>query len=123
MLTLIYGPDGENVNDFNYQEWIDNLIEQDWINEDIEVRVSSQLPIALVQVAILKEQILHEYVQFKHHEDGPHFDPSTFDMYGKCRSGVFLKRITSKMCREYLQLERKKRAEEDKRNRDNLICI
>lgn len=29
MITLIYGPDGDDVNDFNHQEWINYVLQSD----------------------------------------------------------------------------------------------
>jgi len=112
MITLIYGPGGENVNDFNYQVWIDSLIITDWANKDISVKISNQLSVLLVQIAIVQEKILHQFVQLTTPDSiEAGFKPDTFDRYGRTKQGsmMFSPNPVYSLAKKYLELERAKK--------------
>ncbi len=106
MLTLVYGPNGADVNDFNYKEWISELVAQDWANEDITIHVSSRLPVLLVQIAIVKEEILHDFVEFTSvSEQESYWKPTKFNRYGIALQGMYVfNNDITKLNRKFLYL-------------------
>lgn len=126
MITLVYGPDGEDVNDFNYEEWIKSVIEMDWANEDITIRVSDRRSVLLVQIAILKEDILHDFVQFTTIDEiEAYWKPTGFNRYGQPLQGMVIFELDNmyKLVREFNTLKRVKEAKDAKvdPNQENLF--
>lgn len=125
MITLVYGPVGETVNDFNYKEWIEDLAAKDWANKDIKIRVSARLPVLLVQIAIIKEDILHDYVEFTTLEDiKDGWKPIKFNKYGRPTENMNVFRFgVYDLNREFLILNRAKEAQDAKMdpNQENLF--
>jgi len=73
MITIEYCEEGIAVSDFNYQIWIDTVKN---MKADYCFKVSTSLPIDLIRLAILEDEILFSNVNFKY--DGKILQPNEF---------------------------------------------
>jgi hypothetical protein len=102
MITIEYCEDGIAVSDFNYQVWIDTVKS---MKGDHCFRVSTSLPIDLVRIAILKDEILYSNVNFKY--EGKLLQPN---QYGSLSDWPFgFCGVEADMCGQILRLAAAKR--------------
>ena len=66
MIIIRYAQDGQSVSDFDYKEWLNNVIDSIKNNENRTFVISTSIPVTAVRLAVCRGDIASEKIAFQY---------------------------------------------------------